>query len=341
MPRSPTLGDSTIVQRRDVSTNNGENMRTPRLAMAAATLAAATLTTLLTTSLPLVAAPPAATSAVPTPINPKIVVVATYDYPFAKYGLPAGTSTIGLGISNTGEIAGYVQTSVGQQGFLRNSDGTFSPPFVDPGDTTGSTTFASGVNIAGTIAGAYLGTVGFVLHNGKYTDSANEQFYGINDLGEMCGSVNGLKANAAIPGLIVVAGQKTTFVAPGATGKAAETTAEAINNLGDVAGTFTIDGKIYNSFYRNANGAIRVISYPNATQTFVHGLTDHGWLCGHYLDAQSVEHAFVLIEGHPASYDYPGAIGTSFNGINNSGEISGRYTTADGIWHGLVLKVVP
>jgi hypothetical protein len=82
-----------------------------------------------------------------------------------------------------------------------------------------------------------------------------------------------------------------------------------------------------------------VIFYPNAPQTLVHGLNDHGWLCGNYLDAQSVEHAFVLIEGHPVSYDYPGAIGTSFNGINNLGFISGRYTTADGVFHGLILNV--
>jgi hypothetical protein len=150
-----------------------------------------------------------------------------------------------------------------------------------------------------------------------------------------------LNANAAIPGLIVSAGQKTTFFAPGANGNAAETAAEAINNFGDVAGTFTIDGKNYNSFYRNANSTMRVISYPKATQTLVHGLNDHGWLCGHYLDTQNVEHAFVLIDGNPASYDYPKAIGTSFNGINNSGEISGRYTTADGVWHGLILKVAP
>jgi hypothetical protein len=323
-------------------------MRTSRLAMPVttvrvATLAAATLTALLTPSLPLLAAPPAAKSpaAATAPVDPKISVVAIYDYPFAKYGLPAGTSTIGKGISNGGEIVGYVQFGAGQQGFIRNADGTFSPPLIHPADTTGVSTFASGANLTGTICGGYLVLNGFVLNNGKYKDSANEQFYGINDLGEMCGSFNGANAIPAIPGLIASAGQKTTFFAPGATGKASITTAEAINNLGDVAGSFTIDSKVYNGFYRSASGTINLVSYSKATQTLVHGLNDHGWLCGHYLDAQNVQHAFVIIEGNLVSYDYPGGIGTSFNSLNNLGYISGRYTSADGVFHGLILKVTP
>jgi len=316
-------------------------MRTSRLAMPVATLRVATLAALLTTSLPLIAGPPAAKSAATAaaPVDPKISVAAIYDYPFAKFGLPAGSSTIGKGISNAGEIVGYVQFAAGQQGFIRNADGTFSPPLIHPADTTGVTTFASGVNINGTIAGGYLILNGFVLENGKYKDSANEQFYGINDLGEMCGSFNGLNPTPAIPGLIAFSGQKTTFFAPGAIGKTSVTTAEAINNLGDVAGSFTIDSKVYNGFYRSANGTINLLSYSKATQTLVHGLNDHGWLCGHYLDAQNVQHAFVIIEGNLVSYDYPGGIGTSFNSINNSGLISGRYTTADGVFHGLILKV--
>lgn len=321
-------------------------MRTPRLAMTA-TFAGVTLAALLRTSLPLVAAPPTpppmtrAAAQSPAPGNPKITVAATYDYPFAKYGLPAGTSTIGRGIGNGGGIAGYVQFPGGQQGFIRYADGTFSKPLVHPADTTGVSTFAMGINLTGTVAGEYLGSTGFVLTNNKYTNSANEVFYGINDMGETCGSFNGVNKLPAIPGLIVSAGQKTTFYAPGATGKASITTAEAINNHGDVAGPFTIDGKTYNGFLRSATGTMTVISNPKATQTLVHGLNDHGWLCGHYLDAQNVEHAFVVIEGNPVSYDYPKGIGTSFNSINNVGDISGRYTTPDGLWHGLILKVAP
>jgi|HubBroStandDraft_6_1064221.scaffolds.fasta_scaffold114404_2 hypothetical protein len=314
-------------------------MRTPRLAMAAATLAA-----FVTTSLPLAAAPPAApvTPKIPAaPITPKISVVAIYDFPSGQYGLPAGTSTIGRGISNLGDIAGYVQNGSDQWAFIRSANGTFSAPFVDPADTTGKTTFAFGINVPGTIVGAYLDSNGFMLHNGTYTNSTNEQLYAINDVGEMCGSGNGLNANAPIPGLVVSGKQQTTFLAPGATGPASQTAAEAINNFAAVAGSFTIDGLTYNGFFRVANGNIIVISYPTASQTLVHGLNDQGWLCGHYIDPQSVDHAFLLIDGKYESYDLPGAIGTSFNGINNAGDISGRYTTADGVWHGLILKVTP
>jgi hypothetical protein len=341
------MADPATPLRRDVSTKIGENMRTPRLATAASrpltTLAVATCAALLTTSIPLVAAPPTVQSgakpSATAPIDPKITVTETYDYPFAKYSLPPGSSTVGRGVSNGGGIAGYVQFGGGRVGFIRNADGTFTPPLVHPADSTNSSTFASGVNRTGTIAGTYLDSNGFVLQSRKFTNSANTQFYAINDLGDTCGSYNGANTVPGIPGLIVSSGSKTTFFAPGATGKAAETRAEAINNLGDVAGPFTTDGKIYSSFYRSASGTMNVITYPKAMQTLVHGLNDHGWLCGHYLDVQNVEHGFVLIEGNYVTYDYPGGIGTSFNSINNMGLISGLYTTANGVWHGLVLKV--
>ena len=185
------------------------------------------------------------------PINPKISVVAIYDYPFAKYGLPPGSSTIGKGISNAGEIVGYVQFGAGQQGFIRNADGTFSPPLIHPADTTGLTTFASGVNMTGTIAEGHSILNGFVLDNGKYKNSANEQFYGINDLGEMCGSFQRVESDPCDSRIDRLRRtENDVLLRQERPGKASVTTAEAINIFGDVAGSFTIDSKVYNGFFR-------------------------------------------------------------------------------------------
>jgi hypothetical protein len=263
-----------------------------------------------------------------------IRVVATYDYPVAD------ASTFGRGISNDGSIAGTFVTDRLTKGFVRFPDGHFSEPIVAPSDASKGSTYATDINVLGTVVGAYQDSNGFILRNQKYGNFSDTEILGINDLGHMVGIGNGVEMNFPVPGVILSGSRRTTFFAPGASSGLSETFANRVNNFDHIVGYYTTDGAAtFHGFYRDGLGKIATLDFPGASDTYLNGINDEGWIVGQYYDTDGISHAFYRIGGIFAQFDYPDAAGTSFNGLNNTGAISGRYSEANGNAHAFIAQI--
>lgn len=271
---------------------------------------------------------------------PTITVVTTFDYP------GTGNSTTPYGINNRGDIAGdYLDASNVRRGFIRLSNGHFSPPIVEPNDT-GSFTRGRGINSARTIDGDFFNVAdnafhGYILSGGVFTQfdfggPVSTDLYGINDAGNFVGVYGStVQPNQAF---VNIAGTTTVITIPGQY----DAGANGINNLNQVAGDYTTNsGLVFHGFFRDSNGALTFpIDFPGATLTVAIGVNDRGWIVGRYDFADNIDHGFFLkMPNTFISFDYPGASGTSLNGINKNGLISGRYTDAGGLRHGFVAQV--
>jgi uncharacterized membrane protein len=109
-----------------------------------------------------------------------------------------------------------------------------------------------------------------------------------------------------------------TFDYPGATG----TSLYDINDSGDIAGTSSQGGFLYN---KNKN-KFTLINYPSATGTTVFGVNSSDVVVGTYTDSAAIWHGFLWNNGVYSGIDYPGATGgTIAVGINDSDLIAGSY----------------
>jgi hypothetical protein len=207
--------------------------------------------------------------------------------------------TQGIGISNNGVVVGDYRDS-GQtftKGFERLANGTLNFPIVAPGDNSNFTR-ANGVNNAGTIVGDFLNTTGGVstFHGYILNGSTFTQF----DVG---GPVS--------------------------------TTIFAINDNGDIAGTFGSSAQPNQGFLRVGN-TLTTFNPNGANGAFAFGINNLDQVVGQFTDASNVTHGYLRnANGSIITIDVPGATATAAVGINGSGAISGVYI-AGGVTHGFL-----
>jgi probable HAF family extracellular repeat protein len=78
------------------------------------------------------------------------------------------------------------------------------------------------------------------------------------------------------------------------------------------------------------------IDVPNAIRTIARGINARGDIIGDYVDADGVDHDFLLHKGVFSNIDYPGRAGAA-RAINARGDIAGVLDDADGA-HGFLLS---
>src|SRR5712691_6110030 len=78
------------------------------------------------------------------------------------------------------------------------------------------------------------------------------------------------------------------------------------------------------------------IDVPNGSRTIARGINARGDIFGDYLDADGVDHDFLLHDGVYTNIDYPGGAGAA-RAINARGDIAGVLDDADGA-HGFVFS---
>lgn len=115
---------------------------------------------------------------------------------------------------------------------------------------------------------------------------------------------------------------------------------EAINNLGQVVGSYSDAAGHAHGFVRDAQGRFSpinvIISGTTIEDTVVRGINDFGVIVGSYMatadPANRRIHGFVLARGVATPLDAPfeGAINTRPRGINDYGTIVGSYDTSAG-----------
>jgi probable HAF family extracellular repeat protein len=189
--------------------------------------------------------------------------------------------------TNPGYIAGdYVAEDGIDRPFVRNPDGSFDFKPEYPG---ASVTFGVDLNGNGDLVGSYTldpsaenGFTGYVMRGNRFV---------------------------------------ATFSYPGA--NITNTYVLGVNESGAIVGSFkTTTADEEHGFLRTAHGKFRQIDYPGSLQTEAFGINDAGDIVGRYLDANGVNHGFLLSDGEFTSIDSAGP-NTFAWGINSKGNIVG------------------
>ena len=118
----------------------------------------------------------------------------------------------------------------------------------------------------------------------------------------------------------------------------AATTANGVNDHGEIAGTLTRTNGQVTGFFRNAQGIFTDIIAPDSVLTRPFSLNNNGDVVGQYRsnDSSQTRHAFIWNNGTFSTITPPGASGTTAIGINDSGHVVGTFVNASGR-HGFLL----
>jgi hypothetical protein len=202
---------------------------------------------------------------------------------FTTIDYPGAYVTVAHGINKAGWIVGTFNTPGGtkHRGFRRDPSGDFT--VIDVPDSTYSD--ARGINTSGEIAGWFSDTAayhGFLLSGGHYTPidvagAAYMEIHAINDSGQTVGYVyDGMRGH----GVLVPGG---TIDAPGGS----STSADGINNAGEIVGTFTDAAHVQHGFVRDTSGGFKTIDPPGSRGTNLLGINNAGQIVGWFSDTRT------------------------------------------------------
>jgi uncharacterized membrane protein len=108
----------------------------------------------------------------------------------------------------------------------------------------------------------------------------------------------------------------------------ANTFVTAINDRGQVAGSFQDFAGIVHGYIAKADGSeLQVVDFPGSTFTVLDGINNNGDATGVYADNDGTDHGFVLRNGVITTLDFPdpGAVFNNAEGINDRGDVTGIY----------------
>lgn len=119
----------------------------------------------------------------------------------------------------------------------------------------------------------------------------------------------------------------TTINAPGAaTGATGGTFARAINDAGQIVGSYGIGNSAIG--FLDTNGVFSSLVAPTGVVVpDIHGINDSGQMVG-FFQGSFANEAFVYSNGTAVPIPIAGAVGSIANGINGEGEIVGIYSTS-------------
>ncbi len=259
---------------------------------------------------------------------------------FTTLDSPGASSTSLTGINDSGQIVGNAP-----YGFLY-SGGSFSSIYV-----SGSTfTYANGISDSGQIVGSYRYQPGTTQHGFVYSGGtfSTLDVPGSSAFGNIADDTiaNGISSNGTYivgyyitgpssgpnpgHGFILYGGAYTGFNAPPCTGVADGTSANGVNDSGQVVGSCD---STYGFLY--SGGVFSSISYPGASATVPVGINNSGEISGYYTDG-SGQHGFVYTDGNYSSIDVPNSTQTTVAGIDASGDVVGSYVDASGNTNGFM-----
>jgi hypothetical protein len=266
-----------------------------------------------------------------------------------------------LGINNSGQIAGYFGSGAPghpNQGYTVASPYTSFTSENFPGSVQ---TQVTGLNNIGTTVGFYSFTnmgvgldanFGFVDVGGTFTDATDpaalgaalvtDQLLGVNDSNVAVGFyTNAAGITYGYTYNIASKAFSANIVDPD--GNGTNTTAAAINNSGEIAGSFTSATGATEGFLDNS-GTFTTVDVPGSMATFLLGLNNTGEAVGYDIDAAGNMHGIICNTSSLmcTQVDDPNGIGTTtFNGVNDLGQIVGFYVNGNTNTIGLVADPVP
>lgn len=254
---------------------------------------------------------------------------------FTTFDVPGGVlgTTNAISVNREGAIAGYYESakSGAFQGFLRHPDGAFetwSGPGACDAPSGSNNCYATGafaINDVGTVAGGYEDKSSNLVNHGLLRSSEGK-FTSF----EAPGAGTGLYQGTGSPGsstplnqagatasyyiddsnvvhgyLRAPWGEITTFDIPGegpyGLGCYSDC-AVGLNNRGDITGSYLDANNVYHGFLRDRWGNVTTFDAPSADKTpdsyngtFPVSINDEGKITGYYVDANNVNHGFLLL----------------------------------------------
>lgn len=255
-------------------------------------------------------------------------LLADVQYTITTVAFP-GASTMARGINDIGQIVGQYSGPTGLNGYLY-SGGSFTT-FDVPGATQ---TLLTGINDSGEIVGRYSTATGaeeaFLYSDGTFTTinfpgAAYTEPLGINNAGQIVGWLN------ESTGFLYSGGAFSMFQYPGTNNLAGVTSANGINDSGQIVGNFS--GAM-------ALPSIGCFFYSGGSFTTIAGVTcqanginDKGQVVG---DNPT---PFLWSNGAFIPTNLPNSAFPS--GINNSGQVVGTYVVNGNVEGFLATPTVP
>ena len=150
---------------------------------------------------------------------------------------------------------------------------------------------------------------------------------GISDHGQMVGSAV-VEGSLGLTGWFSDGDRGRFLNVPGAS----ETTADDINNRGDVVGAFVESGRTFGYIASSGGGFLRLEALGWEV-TYASGVNDRQQVVGHAINSDWSS-AFLFETGSYTMLDVPGAISVGANDINNKGQIVGGFFDGEGRLNG-------
>ena len=228
----------------------------------------------------------------------------SYRFQTVSFGDPNVSFTQLLGINNSNVIAGY-------HNFQQNQGFTLVLPnaFTSENFPNSAMTQVIGINNSLTTAGFYVDYSG--LTHGFFRTS------------------NGTFTKVDYPGA-QLATEFNQLLSQNDYYEAAGYYSNSINN--------TTPDIPY--IYDEVGGVFHVLTIPGAVGgAQATGINNSGVVCGFFIDANGVNHGWLLNRGIFMPLDFPGSTGTQALGLNNRGQVVGFYTDAAGNSHGFVYLI--
>ena len=218
---------------------------------------------------------------------------------------PGSVSTEGWNINQDGSIVGHYDTPDGRRhGFIASpTEALVAQLYTAPIVSTRSEYIFETIDVPG---------VDFLA----LTASSDFQDYAGNTQ-----SADGKKMVA----FTLIDGVFTTYDFPGSR----NTYFYALGNDGKAAGHYEDSEGLYHGVILE-NGELRQYDFPNAVETFIHGMSDAtGALTGNWIDAAGVRRGF----SGDTIVEVPGASATYADFVNASEVIVGSYADTEGAYH--------
>jgi uncharacterized membrane protein len=205
-------------------------------------------------------------------------------------------------------------------------------------DFTGATqTLAAGINSSGQIVGGYIlpdqSRHGFLDVSGTFTTiddpsaTTGSENVGINDSGQIVGAynLNPPEAGHVFEGAHAFVDNAGTFTTiDDSTAGVTSTTAEKINNSGNIVGVYRTGGPGIG--FLDVGGVFTDVNFPGGTGTHANGINNTGEIVGQYKATTSgPHHGFLDNGGTFTTIDFPGSTNTVASAINSFGNIVGIY----------------
>ncbi|MBZ5494617.1 MAG: hypothetical protein LAO76_27135 [Acidobacteriia bacterium] len=254
---------------------------------------------------------------------------------YTNIDLPGVAATFVSNITNSGRMVGAYQDFAGNlHGYVQETDGSFVTIDV-PG---ASATEANGLNERGDVVGAFTGSNGrargFVQHDGVISTidvpgARSTIPVAINNQGQIVGEYR--SSDLGFHGFLFADGAFVTIDEGPGTGRFADSAAFAINNSGEIGGTF-FDPNTFRS-YLLKNNSVTTIDVPGQGDTTIEAINNRRDAVGIFNDINLAQHGFLFSQGTFRTVDFPGGNFTGAFGMNDLGMIVGSYLTPDGNIH--------